>query len=187
MRTRQQTIFRYSELSGKAKDRARDWIIEGMWDFLGDELRDRFEEELDEAGFPGAKVKFSLSSSQGDGVTFDVPHLDLRAWLKAQSSRVEDEFKSLEREGGLNIFVQTSHRYFNPPKVLVEPTYRMESSVDEKLIVALEKAIQESANKVCREMTQTGYEIIDFRQSDEEIAEHAEANDYEFDESGRPA
>ena len=187
MRTRQQTIFQYAELSGKAKDRARDWIIEGTWDFLGDELRDRFEEMLSEAGFPGAEVGYALSYAQGDGVTFNIKHLDLRTWLKAQSSRVEDEFKSLEREDHLNISAQTPHRYFTPPQVLVEPTYRMEASVDEKLILALEKAIQESANKVCREMTQVGYEIIEFRHSDEEIAEHAEANDYEFDEKGRPA
>lgn len=194
MRTRQQTIFQYSELSGKAKERARDWLVEGTWDSLGDELVERFDEMLSEAGFPGAKVGYSLSYAQGDGVTFDVKHLDLRVWLKAQSRRVEDKFKSLV-QADLDITVEAAHRYFNPPKVLVE-TYRLEYSddLDEhklsaevQLATELEKAIQESANQVCREMTQVGYEMIEFRQSEEEIAAHAEANDYEFDDEGRPA
>ena len=100
-----------------------------------------------------------------------------------------DKFWTLyQEEGGLNIYIENARRGFNPPKVSVEPTYRVEEYPgDEGLIGALERAIQESIDDVCRKMTQEGYAIIEFRGSDEEIRDHADANDYEFDDKGRPA
>lgn len=192
MRMREQKIYGYSELTGTAKEHARAWIIEGMWDFMQDELRDRFKEMLAEKGFPNAEVEFSLGHVQGDGVTFSMKRggywggFELGTWLEAQGRM--GEFKRLYQEGGLNITVQNDRRGFNPPRVSVEPTYSTEEYPgDEQLIARLEKAIQESIDDVCREMTKEGYEIIDFRESDEEVADHAEANEYEFDEKGRPA
>ena len=199
MRTREQTIFRYAELGGAAKDRARDWMVEGLWDSVQDELRERFKELLSDAGFPGATdIYFSLGRVQGDGVTFDDRHFDLKAWLRAtpaaavsQEARDHmEEFKRLAREDSLNISIQTASRgarHFNPPRVMVEPTYRVEAHPgDEEAIAQLEKAIQESVDDVCRAMTREGYEIIEFREGDEELSDLAEANDYEFDEQGRP-
>jgi len=184
MRTRQQSIYRYSELTGKAKDRAYDWIVEGMWDFTLEDLRERFQETLTEAGFPKAEIEFSLGHVQGDGVTFNVKHLDLRTWLKAQG--LVDKFRKLYDEDSLNIYVENLARGFNPPRVSVEPTYSPDRE-GEKLIASLEEVIQANVNHLCRKMTDEGYEIIDFRQSEEEVREHAEANDYEFDDKGRPA
>jgi len=184
MRTREQTIYRYSELTGKAKDRARDWLIEGQQDFLRDELPERFEEMLSEAGFPKAEISYSLGHVQGDGVTFRMKNFDLRAWLEAQN--LTKKFGKLAEEGGLNIYIHGDSRGFNPPTVSVEPTYDP-TDAEEEAIESLQEAIQDSIYGVCGEMARIGYEIIDFRESDEELAEHAEANDYEFDAEGRPA
>ena len=74
MKTRQQTIYSYSELTGAAKERARLWIDEGMWESTKEELRERFKDMLTEAGFPKAEVEFGLSYAQGDGVTFRLKH-----------------------------------------------------------------------------------------------------------------
>lgn len=184
-RTRTVEIFRYPELTGAARDRARDWVVEGLWEFMEDDLRERFKEMLDEAGFPNAEnIYFSLGHVQGDGVTFSVKHLDLRTWLKAQ--HLVEKFRDLYDDDNLNIHVGERGRGFNPPRVSVEPTHSP-SPEEEKRIAALEEAIQESADAECRAMTDEGYAFISATESDEAVAEHAEANDYEFDDKGRPA
>lgn len=187
MRTREQKIYGYSELTGTAKERARAWIIEGMWDFLQDDLREMFQEVLTEKGFPGTKVWFSLGHVQGDGVTFDLKHFDLGAWLEAQSRT--SEFRMLYQGDvghSLNIYIHSDRRGFNPPKVSVEPTFHPDPR-EERAVVALEEAIQESIDDVCSKMTNQGYEFIAANEDDEAVTEHAEANEYEFDEMGRPA
>jgi hypothetical protein len=185
MRTREQKIFSYAELTGKAKDRARDWIVEGIWDFTLEDLRERFKEMLKEAGLPNATdIYFSLGHVQGDGVTFDAKHPDLQTWLDAQG--LKSKFKRLYDEDSLNIYVQNSGRGFNPPRVSVEATYAPDR-YESKEIAALEETLQERVNDLCRSMRDEGYRIIEFRESESEVAEHAAANDYEFDEEGRPA
>ena len=184
-RTRTVEIFTYSELTGAARDHARDWIVEGLWEFTQDELRDRFKDMLDEAGFPKAeKIYFSLGHVQGDGVTFSVKHLNLHTWLEAQG--LVEKFRDLYDADNLNIYVEERGRGFNPPKVSVEPTHSPNPE-EEKRIAEFEETLQESVDDVCRAMTDEGYEIIRFRESDEEVTEHAEANNYEFDDKGRPA
>lgn len=89
-------------------------------------------------------------------------------------------------EDSLNIRVEERGRGFNPPRVSVEPTYNPDPK-GAKQIAALEEALQESVDDVCQAMTQEGYEIIDFRESDAELKDLADANDYEFDDKGRPA
>lgn len=178
MKTRQQSIYAYSELTGSAKERARAWLIEGTWENTQEQLTERFQEILSSKGFPKAEIAYSLNHVQGDGVTFDVKHLSLRGWLEAQG--LVKKFQGLYNDDSLNIRVQNSGRHLNPPRVTVEPNYSARVS-------ELEEAIQESIDDVCRQMTREGYEIVNFCESDAELEELAEMNDYEFDEKGRPA
>lgn len=69
---------------------------------------------------------------------------------------------------------------------IVESTYAPDR-YEGKEIAALEETLQERVNDLCRKMRDEGYATIDYRESEPEVTEYAEANDYEFDEEGRPA
>ena len=67
MRTKTINVYTYSELSEKAKE----YAIMTYGRFNDEEfLTEEMELQLHDAGFPDAKVNWSLSSCQGDGVCF---------------------------------------------------------------------------------------------------------------------
>lgn len=76
-------IFAYSELEGKAKDKARDWLMErafdGDWyDFVYDE----WVGVLGRFGFYDININFSLSYSQGNGASFSAK-IPIHAFLSS--------------------------------------------------------------------------------------------------------
>jgi hypothetical protein len=78
-------LYQYSELSDKAKEKAKEWYYEAFGD-QSDELADYFENDLPNWGFPEVKVKeFSFSYSQSDDLGFKGP-IDFDALLAAKDT-----------------------------------------------------------------------------------------------------
>lgn len=75
-------VYKFSELAGKARERAKDWWIECSGHITSDQIHQMFIERLFEAGYPTLSVEFSLSWCQGDGMAF---YTDCRNWQPEQA------------------------------------------------------------------------------------------------------
>ena len=83
--TKEITIYKWEELSQTAKDRARDWYIEGMdyewWEGAYEcAIADGYE-----LGFCIDKIYFSGFCSQGDGASW-IGQVDVRHWLETHAT-----------------------------------------------------------------------------------------------------
>lgn len=186
--TREIQIYKFSELSPKARTKAIDKAREFM-EIDSEALTEAFAEQLKEAGLPHKDIRWRLSSTQGDGVAF-YGKVDIEEFLK--KNNLEKKFgalKELLEEGHISAEIEKSRAYHmydhsNTMVLYVNITRDVSKSEEEKA-KELEEDIQEKIVQLSREFEKQGYAEIDFQTSDEAIAEHIEANDYEFSESGK--
>jgi hypothetical protein len=75
-------VFKWEELSQTAKDRVRDWYIEGMNYDWWEGVYEMAIEDGKEKGFYIDKIFFSGFWSQGDGASW-TGFVDVRQWLEA--------------------------------------------------------------------------------------------------------
>ena len=90
--------YKYDELSDDAKEKARKWLTDDPYHIEPSLLTEDFEQSLSAAGIHEAKVWWSLSCCQGDGVAF-VATLNVRAFIEAQVELLEWVDKSVSDEG----------------------------------------------------------------------------------------
>jgi hypothetical protein len=74
-------VFKYDELSDSAKQKARDWYIEGMDYEWWEGTYEMAKEDGKEKGFYIDKIFFSGFCSQGDGASW-TGFVDVRQWLE---------------------------------------------------------------------------------------------------------
>ena len=74
-------VFKYDELSDSAKQKAREWYLEGMDYDWWDSTYEMAIEDGKEKGFYIDKIYFSGFSSQGDGASW-TGQVDVRQWLE---------------------------------------------------------------------------------------------------------
>lgn len=87
MRTKELTVYSYSELSETAKEKARNWYIENCCDYEWyDFILEDWKEKLAEIGFTNAKIYFTGFWSQGDGACFDA-ECNTLCWLKNSAKK----------------------------------------------------------------------------------------------------
>jgi hypothetical protein len=76
-----ETTYKWEELSQTAKDRARDWYIEGMDYEWWEGVYESVKEDGYELGFCIDDIRFSGFWSQGDGASW-TGQVDVRQWLE---------------------------------------------------------------------------------------------------------
>lgn len=77
METVQINLYTFEELNEEAKEKAIKMQIENNWGFLYlDFLVDEFKEEAENLGFVNPKFQYSLSNSQGDGLSFSFDYFE---------------------------------------------------------------------------------------------------------------
>lgn len=108
-------IFAYSELEGKAKDKARDWLMESAfgcdwYDFIYDE----WIEVLERFGFYNININFSLSHSQGDGASFSAK-IPIHAFL-SNMGYTGEKSEAVEK----TIYEQPTEEHWKEVKKIVE-------------------------------------------------------------------
>ena len=74
-------VFKYDELSDQAKQKAREWYIEGMDYEWWEGVYEMATEDGKEKGFYIDKIYFSGFCSQGDGASW-TGQVDVRQWLE---------------------------------------------------------------------------------------------------------
>jgi len=79
--TEETKTYKWEELSQTAKQKARDWYIEGMNYEWWDSVYEMAKEDGKEKGFYIDKINFSGFCSQGDGASW-AGFVDVRQWLE---------------------------------------------------------------------------------------------------------
>jgi hypothetical protein len=74
-------VFKYDELSDSAKEKARNWYIEGMDYEWWEGVYESVKEDGYELGFCVDDIRFSGFWSQGDGASW-TGQVDVRQWLE---------------------------------------------------------------------------------------------------------
>lgn len=203
------SVYQYSELNDKAKEKARDWLI-SCWD--GNDtamVTESMSWRLQEAGYPTGDIQWSLGYCQGDGVAFYTGKGDYgdtrRVWLRriSRSWKREDrrdlyrlaskagiEFKDVD----LNIernSLSNHYSHYNTMDPGLAYCFGAEDCTDEersRLFELIAVAIEDLADDV-RDMSKTlaakGYEEIEYMRSKEYLEDAMEANEYEFTIEGK--
>jgi hypothetical protein len=78
-------VFKYDELSDSAKQKAREWYLEGMDYEWWEGVYEMAKEDGKEKGFYIDKIFFSGFCSQGDGASW-TGQVDVRQWLEENCS-----------------------------------------------------------------------------------------------------
>lgn len=186
--------YKFHELGPKGRERAieewRDYEhrygdSEHLTEILSNDLSDHH-------GLTNCELSYSLGYCQGDGVAFS-GNPDIYNWAEhdehLNAMLIELHAWALlclleEPQLGVKI---TNHHYYgmsleltnDADWLVVEDISPLLSKQDE-----IEEYLKEATKDICGKLAETGYAEIEYRDSDECIADHLEANDYEFTRSG---
>ena len=213
-RTITTTVYKYAELSDKAKDKARDWFRNGFYDdsFWSDCVIDDAKACLEHLGWDVDRIYFSGFSSQGDGACFEGQFDSSRVSLKglrahapkdAELRRICRGLAKLARSNkrrGFTATVKHSGHYYHDGCVnfmfnFPEP----ESWAGRHQSIAAqfdkwEVRCNDDMGKLIelsRDAMKWSYRQLEkeweYQNSDEAVTEAIEANDYEFTAEGERA
>lgn len=168
MKTKTISLYEYSELSPKAKEKALSkWQETVDNPLLQSHMINVLKEKLEERGIKydtdSIDVRYSLSNSQGDGFMFE-------------GELVWGKYTIYIKHGG--------GRYYHSNSALVEVQetdnlgFHMDD--DHEDVKKFDALYQE----ICKEMERIGYDEIEYEQSEESFINACEANEYTFREDG---
>lgn len=159
MRTETINIYKFSELSEKAKKRAigKYYEIE-EYPFLCEDLTEDVKDFLrsKNCNFENISLLYSLSYSQGDGLCFT----------------------GVIEKDGRELRLTHSYRYYFAESVSMQFVDENGEEVDE---------IEELKNiyfEACKRAEKQGYSILEYRMDENEFSEFSDANEYEYNEDG---
>ena len=193
-------IFTFRELPKKGQEKAiQDWREAGhSLDFIGDDLSEVFKAELNALGLPDDNVQWSLGYSQGDGVAF-YGTIDVEEYLR--KNKLLKKYKSIAADTSAQLQGENSrYHHWNSMQVLVYyegdeirdlpevgsgPKEWRPVTDKEKLLAEFEEHLKEHIEEVSRTLEKMGYDEIEYLQSDEQIADTLEANEYEYTADGK--
>jgi hypothetical protein len=207
MRTITRNVYKFSELSDSAGEKAREWWREGQLDYDWWEYTyDWFEEICQAIGIDldtkpvklmngktryDPRIYFSGFCSQGDGACFGGRYAYKRGCKKAVREvcgdkvvhGIVDELVDAQRERGYKLVCDIKHsgRYCH------EYTMRFELVDDLPYRASSEERIGEAMRDLARWLYRQLEAEHDYLPSDESCLESMEANGYEFYEDGTRA
>lgn len=187
-------VYQYDELTVEAKENARKWFAESLneeFSYETDCITEMFQNELEELGYNGMEVNWSLSYCQGDGVAFygtlfttelvklaerllsDKEYRRLKAIATGEDFSIEINRNSYRYNhyNTMETFLNDYHVFGDYPKVW-------------ELLQKLERAVSNDIKDISRELEKKGYKEIDYYYSKEYAEDSIRANSYEFDVDG---
>jgi hypothetical protein len=195
--------YKFNELSKEAKKKARYYYMEHY--FEPSDVTAQFEQDLHAVGtegyeycFTDAKVSWSLSCCQGDGVSFTgtwrneamIPILNKVYDMKIPRNVVRlIPFLALELKRTNHHYC---HEYTVDTEIEVDTGYgyykRGEGTFKliEKLVRDIQERVENYRLKVCKELEKYGYAIMDGYESDDYLEDFYKGNGILFDEGGDP-
>jgi hypothetical protein len=155
-------VFSFDELDQKAKDRARrDYIESDELEWLPDDMQYKAEELVKEAGIEGdvGRVYYSLTYCQGDGAMFEGKFY----WK------------------GYSIVVKHRGHYYHYNSKDINTIDEQGNDIDGQVYEDFNTLYVD----ICQKLAEYGYDCIETSQSEENLKEHFEANDYNFLADGK--
>ena len=195
-------VYTYDELSDEAKEKVKSWFLDIRREDDGDVFQDSCMDTLYDL-FPNSdvKIEYSLSYSQGDGFNTygtlsvdDLLNVDLSKITFTDSNITplsdKDAIKAVcEKADVTSIALPENRRYgySMADRIEVVPDYDVELTDEETALLSeLEKFAQDVMGFLNKQNEDWGYEYF-YEATDEEVADWANANDYEFTEDGELA
>lgn len=185
MRTVEIKLYEYSELSDKAKEKAREksyerWCHHG---FPADSVREIFNTELYEKGLGSLEPSWSLGYCQGDGVAFRG-----RVYFEKLNDDLLTELAdrvALEKSDFLHCSATVSihGRYTHENSMSVDIEHE---DHDSDIATKVEKALLSYLAELSIEFRKMGYAELEYMRSDEFAQGYFVANEDWFLEDGTP-
>lgn len=196
MKTIEIKLYKFDELSEDAQKYAIDKWIKSELEF-GDPLN-FFEEycadQVQQAGFYDCQFQWSLSSSQGDGLSFSGKFNTEKLtelFLKELGSGKEKTAKLLAENCTVVLTGNKGHYSYaheNQVDLYLEP-YTSSINTDtaniDDVVLTVKSKLADLYLLVCKELETSGYKEIDYYYSEENAKESIMLNDYDFTEDGK--
>lgn len=195
MRIEQVEIYNYDELTVASKENAVKWFQETLnheFSYETEYITQDFTSALEEKGYEGLEVQWSLNHCQGDGVAF-YGTLFTTELVKLSERLLSDKdykrLKAIAKGEDFSIEINRCNYHYNHWNTM--ETYLNDEHVFGdypkvwELLQKLERAISDDIKEVSRELERKGYEQIEYYLTSKEYAEgEIRANEYEFDVNG---
>jgi hypothetical protein len=213
MRIMETKVYKFSELSPEAKEKARDWYRETAFDYdwwdavyeqvvaSGEALGIRFKQRhvplMNGRSRTEPCIWFSGFASQGDGACFEGTYAYLAGWRKkleeywgkttipADLLEIGESLQAVQKAARWSLTASVAHvgRYYHENSVSIHVTSELEVKDFGDKVTLLEEALRD----FCRWIYKRLEREYDWLNADEQVDESMEANEYEFTENGRIA
>ena len=189
MKTIEINLYSFSELSELAKERAiQDWYENDDYPFLSDDIENSITEQFDtEKVFSNIKLSYSLSYSQGDGLSFGCD-FNFEKWLEKYT------FQNFKKRALMEIFEVSidanngRYSYAHKDCISSNKNYMTNNTLElknlDQLFENILNDIQNYYLEVCKHAERYGYSEIEYRMDEAEFSECCDANYYTFLEDG---
>jgi hypothetical protein len=192
-RTIKTKVYKFEELSEQAKAVAIEWYKkddEVHLDFFNDDVK----EQIEKAGFyDDVELQYSLSYSQGDGLSFSCNKVEESLLLsffaeilgknKEKTAKIIIDNCSFENTGNKG----SNYCYASTNDISFElENYGTNYNKDniDAIVSQVEKKLQRLYFDLCKDFENQGYKDIEYQRSDEAVTESIIANEYEFTING---
>lgn len=210
MRTIEQTIYSFNELSESAKEKAREWfrnassddsfyaesVIEDaatIADLMGIDLRQTRKTHMDKTSFYAPTIFYSGFWSQGDGACFECSYKYKKGSVKAvmnyapkdaELHRIAKGLQAIQRKYFYSLQATSKHsgHYYHSGCMRVSVDY-VGNQIDretEKGEYEITQLLRDFADWIYKQL-ESAY---DFSVSDECVDDNIICNEYEFFENG---
>ncbi len=180
-------VYKFKELSKDVKEEIiQKWHDNDEYAFLEGDLYENLK-DMDKY-FSSTKLQYSLSSCQGDGLSFSgefnlLKFLNYRTKLKKSVKRAICEIIYKVHSTG-----NTGHYcYAHTTDIDYDDNYAGDKKVDRLYKLFEEKILPKIQNYymgICKQLEDLGYKIINYRMDNEDFSEMAESNGYEYTKNG---
>lgn len=178
-------VYDFDELSDDAKQKAIDnWYSSEEYPFLCDDILE-FINGKDEY-FSGVKLAYSLSYSQGDGLSFS-GEFDFDKWIDDKYT-YKQSVKRVLKEYVYRVLSKANrghYSYCSRSDIDFElNTYKSYENID-LLVDEIISDIQDYYIDLCNSAEKYGYDEIEYRMTFDEFSEICESNGYTFTNDGK--
>ena len=184
------TLYKFEELTQEAKNFAIEKEQNNNDPFSLDMFKENCIEQIIEAGFKGnEKVQYSLSYSQGDGLSFECDYFEKMNDIFVQVLGVGKQKTIDLLINNISFSLKGNegrYCYASKKDITLElDSYNVKSPINIELVIdKVREKIQFLYRDLCNKLEIDGYNEIEFQESYEYISENLISNEYDFLESG---
>lgn len=191
MRTIEVKINKFEELEKSVQEYVIEkWYENEDYPFLNENLIEDLLSNDDNIFKEGFTLNYSLSCCQGDGLCIK-GDIDIDKVMSKVNKDLQEKFKDkIYRIYSTGNDGHYSYAHKNQIEFELDVPFDSITEIDDSDYYKLFESeilptIQDIYMDLCRQLEKIGYDIIEYRMDIDEFTEHANANDYEYYETGR--